>query len=62
MLGYVLDMVYFPWMPWYVCNVADIAICAGIAMLMFSLLFRPADWTLKTEGRAHGADRPDRRN
>ena len=61
LLGHVVDMVYFPWMPWYVCNVADVAICAGVAMLMFSLLLRPVDWTLKTEGRSHAADRPDRR-
>ena len=31
--GYVLDMIYFPWMPWYVCNVADICICFGVALL-----------------------------
>lgn len=61
LIGYVVDMVFFPWMPWYVCNVADIAICAGIAMLMISLLFRPADWKLKTEGNGHEADRPDGR-
>ncbi len=42
--GHVVDMIYFPWMPWYVCNVADIAICAGVAMLAISLLARPQDW------------------
>lgn len=42
--GYVTDMIYFPWMPWYVCNVADIAICGGVAMLALSLLVRPQDW------------------
>ena len=47
LLGYVLDMVYFPWMPWFVCNVADICICFGVAMLAFSLLFRPQDWQEK---------------
>ena len=42
--GYVLDMIYLPWMPWFVCNVADICICFGVAALAFSLLFRPQDW------------------
>ena len=42
--GYVLDMIYFPWMPWFVCNVADICICFGVAALAFSLLLRPQDW------------------
>ena len=42
--GWVLDMIYFPFLPWFVCNVADIAICAGVALLAGSLLFRPQDW------------------
>ena len=42
--GWVLDMIYFPFLPWFVCNVADIAICTGVALLAFSLLFRPQDW------------------
>ncbi|MEG0492756.1 MAG: signal peptidase II [Clostridia bacterium] len=42
--GYVLDMIYFPFMPWFVCNVADVAICAGVVMLGVSLLLRPKDW------------------
>jgi len=42
--GYVLDMIYFPWLPWFVCNVADICICFGVAGLAFSLLFRAQDW------------------
>lgn len=45
--GYVLDMIYFPWLPWFVCNVADICICFGVAGLAFSLLFRPQDWQEK---------------
>lgn len=49
-LGYVTDMVFFPWMPWYVCNVADIAITIGVAMLAISLLFRPKDWVRKSAG------------
>lgn len=45
--GYVLDMIYFPWLPWFVCNVADICICFGVALLAFSLLTRPDDWEEK---------------
>ncbi len=47
MLGYVVDMLYFPFLPWFICNVADIAICAGVLMLAVSLLFRPQDWREK---------------
>ena len=50
--GYVLDMIYFPWMPWFICNVADVCICAGIAYLCASLLFAPGRWRLKTEENA----------
>lgn len=45
--GYVVDMVYFPFMPWFVCNVADVAVCFGVALLVISLLFRPQDWREK---------------
>lgn len=45
--GYVVDMLYFPFLPWFVCNVADIAVCFGVALLAFSLLFRPQDWREK---------------
>ncbi len=47
LMGYVLDMIYFPWLPWFVCNVADICICFGVALLAFSLLCRPGDWKEK---------------
>lgn len=47
--GYVLDMLYFPWLPWFVCNVADIAICFGAALLGISLLTRPQDWQERKE-------------
>ena len=43
-LGYVVDMIYLPWMPWFICNVADIVICVGVAMLAISLICRPQDW------------------
>ena len=59
-VGYVPDMVYFPWMPWYICNVADIAISIGVALLVISLLFRPNDWLLRQEG-AHDESHADRR-
>ncbi len=47
LFGYVRDMIFFPWMPWFVCNVADICICFGVAALAFSLIFRPQDWQEK---------------
>lgn len=46
-LGFVVDMLYFPFLPWFICNVADIAICTGVGMLVVSLLFRPQDWREK---------------
>ena len=55
LFGHVVDMILFPWMPWFVCNVADIAICAGVGMLVASLLFRPGDWREKhEEGKPEG--------
>ena len=45
--GYVVDMLYFPFLPWFICNVADIVICTGVVLLAISLLFRPADWREK---------------
>ncbi len=58
--GYVVDMLYFPWMPWYICNPADIAICVGVALLVISLIWRPQDWVRKTEGKTRETHRPDR--
>ena len=43
-LGYVVDMIYFPFLPWFVCNIADISVSIGVALLLISLLFRPKDW------------------
>ena len=45
--GYVVDMLYFPFLPWFVCNVADVAVCFGVVLLVISLLFRPQDWREK---------------
>ena len=46
---YVVDMIYFPFLPWFICNVADIGICAGVGMMGVSLIFRPQDWREKHE-------------
>ena len=41
--GYVIDM--FPFFGWFVFNVADAGVVAGVALCAFSLLFRPQDWS-----------------
>ncbi len=51
----VLDMIYFPFLPWFVCNIADICICVGVALLACSLLFRPQDWVEKNGEDAEDA-------
>ena len=56
LFGRVLDMIYFPLLPWFVCNIADICICAGVALLAFSLLFRPDDWVEKSKEDAKDAE------
>lgn len=50
LFGYVVDMLYFPFLPFFICNMADIAICAGVVMLAVSLLGRPQDWREKKRG------------
>ena len=45
--GYVVDMIYFPWLPFFICNPADIAITGGAVLLGISLLARPKDWQEK---------------
>ena len=42
--GYVLDMIFFPFLPFFVCNVADVAITFGVGLMAVSLIFRPDDW------------------
>ena len=49
LFGSVVDMLYFPWLPWFICNGADIAICFGVAMLVISTLLRPQDWRERRE-------------
>ena len=60
LFGSVVDMLYFPWLPWFICNVADIAICFGVAMLVISTLLRPQDWRDRREheSAAGGTERP----
>lgn len=55
LLGYVVDMIYFPFLPFFVCNVADICITAGVVWFAVSLLFRPQDWRER-----HAKDDPPR--
>ena len=43
MYGYVVDMLYFPFLPWFICNIADIAICVGVGMMGLNLLIRPQE-------------------
>lgn len=57
LFGFVVDMIYFPWLPWFVCNIADIAICAGVVMLVISLAFRSQDWREK-HAKDEGASAP----
>lgn len=54
--GYVVDMIYFSFMPWFICNIADIFICVGVLMVGISLLWRPQDWREKNakENNASG--------
>ena len=47
--GYVTDMLYFPWLPWFVCNIADIGICCGVAVLAITLIFCPGQWQEKKQ-------------
>ena len=43
--GYVVDMIELTLIPFPIFNVADMAIVCGTALLLFSLLFRPNDWS-----------------
>lgn len=57
--GYVVDMVYFPWLPFFICNVADIAITCGAALTGVSLLFRGKDWQERHTEVASDDQNPD---
>ncbi len=58
-IGYVLDMIYFPWLPFFICNVADVAITCGAALIGISLLFRPKDWLPRKTGGSANDQNPD---
>ncbi|MBN1777355.1 MAG: signal peptidase II [Clostridiales bacterium] len=58
-LGYVVDMAYFPWLPFFICNLADIAITLGAVLIGVSLLLRPKDWQPKMAGGAGHDENPD---
>ncbi len=53
LFGYVVDMIYFPWLPYFICNPADIGITAGAVLIGISLLFRPGDWQPRIKEKAH---------
>ncbi len=52
LLGYVVDMVEVLAFHFAVFNVADIAICAGGALLAFSLMLCPREWREKQKKEA----------
>ncbi|HPJ01415.1 MAG TPA: signal peptidase II [Candidatus Limiplasma sp.] len=59
LFGYVVDMIYFPWLPFFICNIADIAITLGAVLTAISLIFRPGDWELKQAEGAGNDQNPD---
>ena len=59
LLGYVVDMIYFPWLPFFICNLADIAITFGAVLTGVSLLFRPKDWQPKHAEEQKHDQNPD---
>ena len=36
--GFIIDMIYLPFLPFFVCNIADISIFFGVAILAYSYL------------------------
>lgn len=50
--GYVVDMLEALFVDFAIFNVADAALTVGCALMIWSLLFRPEDWS----GRKHGSD------
>ena len=49
-VGYVTDMLEVQFVRFAVFNAADVCVCAGIGLMMLSLLIRPGEW----ERREHG--------
>jgi signal peptidase II len=58
-LGYVVDMIFFPWLPFFICNPADVAITSGAALTGASILLRPKDWRLKKAEESSDDQNPD---
>ncbi len=46
-IGYVVDMFEFLFVDFAIFNVADAALTVGCALMAFSLIFRPDDWSEK---------------
>ena len=59
LFGYVVDMIFFPWLPFFICNAADIAITAGTVLIGISLLFRPQDWQARNAEDSMNDQNPD---
>ena len=45
--GYVVDMIEFLFVDFAIFNIADAALTLGCALMAWSLLFRPQDWSEK---------------
>ncbi len=39
-IGYVVDMIYFPLIPIFICNFADIFIFVGVILLMYYFIIK----------------------
>ena len=50
--GYVVDMVEVLLFPFAIFNLADVALTVGAALLGFTLLCMPKEWSEKEHGRA----------
>ena len=48
--GYVIDMFEVLAFRFAIFNVADAALCVGCALMAWSLVFRPKDWSEKKHG------------